>query len=127
MANEKMTKREVLTIIVNGLRSGERENFTLIKEDGSTDYLTDDSLIVNFTNEDVENIIAYCENELGILDRKSEKAKNVQSKTQKENEGIKANSIVALEKANAPVTVSALIKEIFDMDDFDDEYTLSDF
>ncbi len=93
MANEKMTKREVLNLIL-GIVNG-TENIT--------------------PNEDA--ITAYCENEIAILDRKSEKAKTVQSKTQKENEGVKGIIYKALCDNDKPVTVTELIKTVPELAD----------
>ena len=57
--------------------------------------------------------VAYLENELGILDRKS--SKTIVSKTQKENEGIKEKIVAVLTEIAKPVTISELQNANSDM------------
>ena len=82
-----MTKREILNLIVTAL--GESRNFT---------------------SEETEAIIAYATNEISLLEKKAEKAKSQKSKTQKENEVVKAQLLEYLNSINCGVTNTEIIK-----------------
>ena len=82
-----MTKREILSLIVTAL--GESRNFT---------------------SEETEAIIAYATNEISLLDKKAEKAKSQKSRTQKENEVIKAQLLEYLNSLDNGVTITDIIK-----------------
>ena len=82
-----MTKKEILNLIVTALDENR-----------------------NFTSEETEAIIAYATNEISLLDKKAEKAKTQKSKTQKENEGIKAHLLDYLNSLDSGVTITEIIK-----------------
>ena len=82
-----MTKKEILTLIVTALSENR-----------------------NFTSEETEAIIAYATNEISLLDKKAEKAKTQKSKTQKENEAIKAHLLDYLNSLDNCVTITDIIK-----------------
>ena len=72
------------------------------------------NLMLNDSNIKTNPIyVAYLENELGILDRKS--SKTIVSKTQKENEGIKEKIVAVLTEIARPVTISELQNANSDM------------
>lgn len=82
-----MTKREILNLIVTAF--GENRNFT---------------------SEETEAIIAYATNEISLLEKKAEKAKSQKSRTQKENEIIKAQLLEYLNSLDNGVTITDIIK-----------------
>jgi Fic family protein len=58
-----------------------------------------------------EELKAFAQAEIDKLDKKNEKRKNTQTKTQKENEGIK-NSIVALLEEKGSMVASVIATEL---------------
>ena len=62
---------------------------------------------------DNAEMVAFIDHEIELLNRKA--SKSSQTKTQKENEGIMENILVALEKVGRPVTITELQNENEDM------------
>lgn len=62
---------------------------------------------------DNAEMVAFIDHEIELLNRKA--SKSGQTKTQKENEGIMENILVALEKVGRPVTITELQNENEDM------------
>lgn len=62
---------------------------------------------------DNAEMVAFIDHEIELLNRKA--SKSSQTKTQKENEGIMENILVALEKVGRPVTITELQNESEDM------------
>lgn len=62
---------------------------------------------------DNTEMVAFIDHEIELLNRKA--SKSGQTKTQKENEGIMENILVALEKVGRPVTITELQNENEDM------------
>ena len=100
-----MTKREVLMALINAVSA--MPELIASFDDG-------ENAEVNIK----DNVLAYAENELVLLDRKAGKAKSQKSKTQRENEGIKESIVNALTLIGRAVTISELIKEGEGMHDF---------
>ena len=82
-----MTKKEILNLIVTALDENR-----------------------NFTAEEKETIISYATNEISLLEKKAEKAKSQKSRTQKENEVIKAQLLEYLNSLDNGVTITDIIK-----------------
>lgn len=102
MANTNMTKREVLNAIVEFINSGGKITMSIPSLNEETAV---DPVIIN------ENVLAYALNEINLLDKKAASAKNVQSKLQEKNEGIKEVIFTVLTENNKPITVGELIKD----------------
>lgn len=62
---------------------------------------------------DNAEMVAFIDHEIELLNRKA--SKSSQTKTQKENEGIMENILIALEKVGRPVTITELQNENEDM------------
>lgn len=92
-----MTKKEALIAIKNLVLSGN----AVIEQDGNA---------VTVTLDDVkDDIIAYIDNELSLIEKKAEKAKTQKSKTQKENEVFKAEILAVLENQSNPLHINDII------------------
>ena len=92
MAN-KMTKREYFTILANTIKGIEMEN--------------------------KEEILAFIEHEIELLNKKHSKSGN--SKTQKENIAIMETIVSALETVGRPVTITELQKEVESMSEYSNQ------
>ena len=92
-----MTKKEILATIKNLVLNGN----AVIEQDGDTVTITLD----DFKDE----IIAYIDNEISLIEKKAEKAKNQKSKTQKENEVFKAEILSVLENQCDPLNINDII------------------
>ena len=68
---------------------------------------------------DRTDLVDFIDHEIELLDRKS--SKSSQTKTQKENETIKEQIIVALKEINKPVTVDELRASNVDMGTFSNQ------
>ena len=92
-----MTKKETLATIKNLVLNGN----AVIEQDGNAITVTLD----DFTDE----IIAYIDNEISLIEKKAEKAKTQKSKTQKENEVFKAKILAVLENQTSPLHINDII------------------
>ena len=92
-----MTKKETLATIKNLVLNGN----AVIEQDGDTITVTLD----DFKDE----IIAYIDNEISLIEKKAEKAKTQKSKTQKENEVFKAEILAVLENQTSPLSINDII------------------
>lgn len=66
-----------------------------------------------------EEIIAFCEHEIELLNKKHSKSGN--SKTQKENIAIMEAIVSALEAVGKPVTITELQKEVESMSEYSNQ------
>ena len=92
-----MTKKETLATIKNLVLNGN----AVIEQDGNAITVTLD----DFKDE----IIAYIDNEISLIEKKAEKAKTQKSKTQKENEAFKAKILAVLENQSSPLHINDII------------------
>ena len=92
-----MTKKETLATIKNLVLNGN----AVIEQDGNETTITLD----DFKDE----IIAYIDNEISLIEKKAEKAKTQKSKTQKENEVFKAEILNVLEHQYNPLNINDII------------------
>ena len=92
-----MTKKETLATIKNLVLNGN----AVIEQDGDTITVTLD----DFKDE----IIAYFDNEISLIEKKAERAKTQKSKTQKENEVFKAEILAVLENQTSPLSINDII------------------
>ena len=92
-----MTKKETLATIKNLVLNGN----AVIEQDGNEITITLDDF--------KDDIIAYINNEIGLLEQKAEKAKTQKSKTQKENEVFKAEILAVLENQTSPLPINDII------------------
>ena len=92
-----MTKKETLATIKNLVLNGN----AVIEQDGNAITVTLD----DFKDE----IIAYIDNEISLIEKKAEKAKTQKSKTQKENEVFKAEILAVLEHQISPLNINDII------------------
>ena len=92
-----MTKKETLTTIKNLVLNGN----AVIEQDGNAITVTLD----DFKDE----ITAYIDNEISLIEKKAEKAKTQKSKTQKENEVFKAEILSVLEHQYNPLNINDII------------------
>ena len=92
-----MTKKETLTTIKNLVLNGN----AVIEQDGNEITVT----LEDFKDE----IIAYIDNEISLIEKKAEKAKTQKSKTQKENEVFKAEILAVLENQTSPLPINDII------------------
>ena len=92
-----MTKKETLATIKNLVLNGN----AVIEQDGDTITVTLD----DFKDE----IIAYIDNEISLIEKKAERAKTQKSKTQKENEVFKAEILAVLENQTSPLSINDII------------------
>ena len=92
-----MTKKETLATIKNLVLNGN----AVIEQDGNAITVTLD----DFKDE----IIAYIDNEISLIEKKAEKAKTQKSKTQKENEVFKAEILAVLENQTSPLPINDII------------------
>ena len=92
-----MTKKETLTTIKNLVLNGN----AVIEQDGNAITVT----LEDFKDE----IIAYIDNEISLIEKKAEKAKTQKSKTQKENEAFKAEILAVLENQSSPLHINDII------------------
>ena len=92
-----MTKKETLATIKNLVLNGN----AVIEQDGNAITVTLD----DFKDE----IIAYVDNEISLIEKKAEKAKTQKSKTQKENEAFKAKILAVLENQSSPLHINDII------------------
>ena len=92
-----MTNKETLATIKNLVLNGN----TVIEQDGNEITITLD----DFKDE----IIAYIDNEISLIEKKAEKAKTQKSKTQKENEVFKAEILAVLENQTSPLPINDII------------------
>ena len=92
-----MTKKETLATIKNLVLNGN----AVIEQDGNAITVTLD----DFKDE----IIAYIDNEISLIEKKAEKAKTQKSKTQKENEAFKAKILAVLENQTSPLHINDII------------------
>ena len=92
-----MTKKETLATIKNLVLNGN----AVIEQDGNEITVTLD----DFKDE----IIAYIDNEISLIEKKAEKAKTQKSKTQKENEAFKAEILAVLENQINPLPINDII------------------
>ena len=92
-----MTKKETLATIKNLVLNGN----AVIEQDGNEITVTLD----DFKDE----IIAYIDNEISLIEKKAEKAKTQKSKTQKENEVFKAEILAVLENQTSPLPIYDII------------------
>ena len=92
-----MTKKETLATIKNLVLNGN----AVIEQDGNAITVTLD----DFKDE----IIAYIDNEISLIEKKAEKAKTQKSKTQKENEAFKAEILAVLENQTSPLHINDII------------------
>ena len=92
-----MTKKETLATIKNLVLNGN----AVIEQDGNEITITLD----DFKDE----IIAYIDNEISLIEKKAEKAKTQKSKTQKENEAFKAEILYVLEHQCNPLNINEII------------------
>ena len=92
-----MTKKETLATIKNLVLNGN----AVIEQDGNAITVTLD----DFKDE----IIAYIDNEISLIEKKAEKAKTQKSKTQKENEVFKAEILAVLENQSSPLHINDII------------------
>ena len=92
-----MTKKETLATIKNLVLNGN----AVIEQDGNAITVTRD----DFKDE----IIAYVDNEISLIEKKAEKAKTQKSKTQKENEAFKAKILAVLENQSSPLHINDII------------------
>lgn len=92
-----MTKKETLATIKNLVLNGN----AVIEQDGNEITVTLD----DFKDE----IIAYIDNEISLIEKKAEKAKTQKSKTQKENEVFKAEILAVLENQTSPLPINDII------------------
>ena len=92
-----MTKKETLATIKNLVLNGN----AVIEQDGDTITVT----LEDFKDE----IIAYIDNEISLIEKKAEKAKTQKSKTQKENEVFKAEILAVLENQISPLSINDII------------------
>ena len=98
-----MTKKEALAAIKNLVLSVNTD----IEQDGNTDIEQDGNIALY---EDVkDDIIAYIDNEISLIEKKAEKAKKQKSKTQKENEVFKAEILSVLESQREQLNINELI------------------
>ena len=105
MENKKMTKREILNAAIAFISAREEAK-----------------VIVNGVAVDIkEPFVAYANNEIANLDKKASKAANYQSKTQKDNEALKATIVEILGKQDTAKTVSELIKENAELASFSNQ------
>ena len=93
-----MTKKEMLNTIKNLVLNGN----AVIEQDGNATTITLD----DFKDE----ITAYIDNEISLIEKKAEKAKTQKSKTQKENEAIKAHLLEYLNSIDNSITITEIIK-----------------
>ena len=62
---------------------------------------------ITVTLEDFKDeLIAYIDNEISLIEKKAEKAKTQKSKTQKENEVFKAEILAVLENQTSPLPIN---------------------
>ena len=92
-----MTKKEMLNTIKSLVVDGN----AVIEQDGSATTITLD----DFKDE----ITAYIDNEISLIEKKAEKAKTQKSKTQKENEVFKAEILSVLEHQYNPLNINDII------------------
>ena len=92
-----MTKKETLATIKNLVLNGN----AVIEQDGNEITIT----LEDFKDE----IIAYIDNEISLIEKKAEKAKTQKSKTQKENEVFKAEILAVLENQISPLNINDII------------------
>ena len=92
-----MTKKETLATIKNLVLNGN----AVIEQDGDAITVT----LEDFKDE----IIAYIDNEISLIEKKAEKAKTQKSKTQKENEAFKAEILAVLENQTSPLHINDII------------------
>ena len=92
-----MTKKETLATIKNLVLNGN----AVIEQDGNEITVT----LEDFKDE----IIAYIDNEISLIEKKAEKAKTQKSKTQKENEVFKAEILAVLENQTSPLPIYDII------------------
>ena len=92
-----MTKKEMLSTIKNLVLNGN----AVIEQDGNTITVT----LEDFKDE----ITAYIDNEISLIEKKAEKAKTQKSKTQKENEVFKAEILAVLENQTSPLSINDII------------------
>ena len=66
--------------------------------------------VIATRNADDAEIVAFCENEIALLDKRKGASKTP-TKTQKENEGIKDVILEVLAEADRPMTVTEMIAD----------------
>ena len=92
-----MTKKEMLNTIKSLVVDGN----AVIEQDGNATTITLD----DFKDE----ITAFIDNEISLIEKKAEKAKTQKSKTQKENEVFKAEILAVLENQSSPLPINDII------------------
>ena len=87
--------------MLNTIKSLVVDGNAVIEQDGSATTITLD----DFKDE----ITAYIDNEISLIEKKAEKAKTQKSKTQKENEVFKAEILSVLEHQYNPLNINDII------------------